>query len=505
MLSILAGMVVSVGLTWLATTLWARTPRAADRVFGDVTLLGYWRYERANRQIAQLEAVMADHSTITDDTARRTMVRLADALERRDLRTHGHSRRVARHSAAIAREMGLPAEDIARIRFAAAMHDIGKLRVPAEILFKPDRLTKEEFEVIKQHPIDSAEMCQVINDPELIAIIRGHHERWDGNGYPDNLAGTDIPLGARIMAVADTFDAMVSDRPYSGAAAHKKSREIIAENAGAQFDPQVTDAFRQYYRGGNWHVAWGAVAALPPRLSSLIGDLFRGAIPAATAAPAVAALAIATAGVATVGGLPGTTGFGTATSSAAVASVVAGSNGRTVTTQDGRVVHLPEGVKLNADGVAVDSSGRPVDLNRAGDPGAPSSGSQGDATAADKDGGGSSSDDTKSDSPSSSGGDSSGSGSGSSSSGDSKDNVGDTVHDTTKKTTDGAGDTVKGVGSTVDDVGETVKNVGAGEVTDTVGDTVKNVGGVVQDTGEAVKKTGDTVGGVVGGVLGGKK
>jgi hypothetical protein len=498
-LSIVVGVLASLSLTWIATRLWESTPRAGERVFGDITLLGYWRYTRANRQIAQLEAVMADHATITNEEARKTMVRLADALERRDLRTHGHSRRVARHSAAIAREMGLPAEDVARIRFAAAMHDIGKLRVPSEILFKPDKLTKEEFEVIKRHPVDSAEMCKVIDDPELLAIIRGHHERWDGKGYPDALAGNQIPLGARIMAVADTFDAMVSDRPYSGAAAHKKSREIISENAGAQFDPQVTDAFRQYYRGGNWHVAWGAVAALPPRITTLIGDLLRGSLPAVSAAPAVAAIAIAATGVATVGGLPGTGNFENSTQAGStVAAVVAGSGGRQVTLKNGRVVTLPEGVTINSRGVAVDSSGSPVELVHPGDSGSSDTGSASDAN-----GNGSGSGAGSGDKPSSSGGGESQGESGSS--GESKKSVGDTVKETTTKTTDTVGDTVKEVGGTVDKVGDTVKDVGAGEVTDTVGETVKNVGGTVKDTGEAVKKTGDAVGGVVGGVLGGKK
>jgi putative nucleotidyltransferase with HDIG domain len=496
-LSIATGMLVSVGVTWLATTLWAHTPRAGERVFGDVTLLGLWRYERANRQIAQLEAVMADHETITGDEARRVMMRLADALERRDLRTHGHSRRVARHSAAIAREMGLDPEAIARIRFAAAMHDIGKLRVPAEILFKPGKLTNEEFDVIKQHPVDSAEMVRVINDPELVAIIRGHHERWDGCGYPDNLSGAEIPLGSRIIAVADTFDALVSDRPYREATAHEKARAIIAEGSGEQFDPQVADAFRQYYRGGNWHVAWGAVSALPPRIASLIGDLLRGGLPAASAAPAIAALAIAATGVASVGGLPGAADFDRSTTpgGGAVAVVVAGSGGRTVKLDNGNVITLPRGVKLNDRGIAVDSSGKPVDLTKTGDANAPTTGPASEA-AGNKDSGG----DAVSGESSSAGGNSGGDGKS-----DSPGNVGDTVKDTTKKTTDTVGDTTKGVGETVDKVGDAVKDVGAGEVTDTAGDATKSVGGVVKDTGENVKKTGDAVGGALSGALGAKK
>jgi hypothetical protein len=496
-LSIAAGMIASLGVTWLATTLWSRTTRAGERVFGDVTVLGLLRYQRATRQVNRLEAVMADSATITGDEARRTMIRLADSLERRDLRTHGHSRRVARHSAAIAREMGLPAEEIARIRFAAAMHDIGKLNISEEILMKPGKLTTEEFEIVKRHPVDSARMVEVIDDPELVAIIRGHHERWDGGGYPDNLAGTDIPLGARIIAVADTFDAMVSDRPYSEAAAHKKSREVIAENAGSQFDPQVTDAFRQYYRGGNWHVAWGAVSALPPRIASLLGDLLRGGIPAASAAPAIAAVAIAVTGAASVGGLPGTSNFQqTGHSGGSAAAVVAGgSDDRAVKLDNGRVVSLPAGVRINKQGVAVDSSGDPVDLTKAPSGHIPSTGS-GTAPGA-----------SNSNSQTTRGSEEESPQSGTKDGGSSetKSNVGDVVDDTTSKTTDKAGEKVKDVGEKLDKVADKVKEVGAGDATDHASDTVKKVGETVKDTGDAVKKTGEGVGGVVGGALGGKK
>ncbi|MBI2691645.1 MAG: HD-GYP domain-containing protein [Solirubrobacterales bacterium] len=483
-LSIAAGMLASLTITWLATTLWSRTTRAGERVFGDVTLLGLLRYQRANRQVNRLEAVMADRATITSDEARRTMMRLADALERRDLRTHGHSRRVARHSAAIAREMGLPAEEIARIRFAAAMHDIGKLNIPEEILLKPDKLTKEEFEIVKRHPVDSAKMVEVIDDPALVAIIRGHHERWDGGGYPDNLAGTQIPLGARIIAVADTFDAMVSDRPYSEAAAHKKSREVIAENSGSQFDPQVADAFRQYYRGGNWHVAWGAVSALPPRFASLLGDLLRGGIPAASAAPAVAAVAIAVTGVVSVGGLPGTSNFQKAgqSGSSAVAVVVGGSDDRAVKLDGGRVVSLPEGVRMTKQGVTVDPSGRPVDLTKTEHTNVPATGSAAEATVGN-------SNSAPGSKPSELDGESS----------ETKSDTGDELKETTTKTTDKSGKKDKDVSEKLDKVAEQVKEVGAGDATDHAADTVKKVADTVKETGEAGNKTGEAVGGGLGG------
>lgn len=482
-LSIFAGIGVSMVSAWIGTTLWARSTRTGERVFADVTLFGYLRFRRSTRQIAKLERVMSSRDTVTDEHARETMIKLADALERRDLRTHGHSRRVARHAAGIARELGLPDEDVARIRFAAAMHDIGKLNVPPEILFKPDRLTAEEFAVIKQHPIDSANMVKVIADPELLAIIRGHHERWDGRGYPDGLAGATIPYGARVIAVADTFDALVSDRPYRDGMAHRKARQIIAEESGAQFDPEIAAAFKRYYSGVDWHLAWGALAALPPRLGALLLDAFRGALPAAIAAPVVAAVTI---GAAAVGGIAPTI---SQPSAALAAGGSAGSpavvvNGRRVKIVDGRPVVMPgEPVsEESADGSTAapgapgapgsargggeatgDPASKGADVQPEGAPKAP-----GDAPTSSKQPGGNDS----SSAPSGAGGSgSSGGGSGSQGGGSSG---------TNKSLTDTVGGVVEEVGGTVKDVG------GGNKVTDTVGGTVQGVGGVVKGIGKGL-------------------
>ena len=135
-------------------------------------------------------------------------------LESRDTYTRRHSLRVTRHCEGIAKELGLPEAEVARICTAAALHDVGKFFTPREVLNKPDRLTDEEFAVIKRHPGEGAKLVEGVVEPEIVAMIRHHHERLGGSGYPDGICGDDIPLGARIIAVADTFDAMTSTRAY---------------------------------------------------------------------------------------------------------------------------------------------------------------------------------------------------------------------------------------------------------------------------------------------------
>src|SRR5205807_540063 len=139
---------------------------------------------------------------------------LARLLAARDPYTHGHCQRVANHAERIARTMHLEPAAVARVRTAALIHDVGKLYTPRTVVNKPGSLTDEEFELIKRHAADGGALVAAAEDPELARIVRHHHERQDGSGYPDSLAGEEIPLGARILAVADTFDAFTSHRPY---------------------------------------------------------------------------------------------------------------------------------------------------------------------------------------------------------------------------------------------------------------------------------------------------
>jgi putative nucleotidyltransferase with HDIG domain len=175
--------------------------------------------------------------------------RLSTALDARVPGAGGHARRVSRYAAGVARQMGLRREQVARVRRAGALHDIGKLETPAELVNKAGPLSDEEFAVVKRHAALGARLVGRLGDEKLAAIVRHHHERVDGSGYPDGLAGAEIPLGARIVAVADTFDALTSTRPYRLARRHCEALDLIAEEAGAQLDPEVVGAFRRYHSG----------------------------------------------------------------------------------------------------------------------------------------------------------------------------------------------------------------------------------------------------------------
>jgi len=171
---------------------------------------------------------------------------------RLDIHTPGayaHSRRVARLAASTAKQLCLPREDVTRVRRAGAFHDIGKVEVPIEVLNKPGPLTDEEFEVVKRHATAGARMIAESGDERLAAMVRHHHERYDGGGYPDGLAGEEIPIGARIVAVADTFDAVTSARPYRPAMSPGEALLLLRREAGRQLDPKVVAAFRRCRAG----------------------------------------------------------------------------------------------------------------------------------------------------------------------------------------------------------------------------------------------------------------
>jgi len=169
---------------------------------------------------------------------------LAEALEAKDPYTNGHTKRVTELAVTLARESGMSEEYQDRIRLAGLVHDIGKIGVPEEILHKPDRLTEQEFDFIKEHPeIGERILKPIIRDPVVLAIVRHHHERFAGGGYPEGLAGEDIPLGSRLLCVADAYDAMTSCRPYRDAMHPDKAKSQLLANRGIQFDPELVDLF----------------------------------------------------------------------------------------------------------------------------------------------------------------------------------------------------------------------------------------------------------------------
>ena len=187
--------------------------------------------------------------TRTPGSASRLLDRLAAGLDASVPGTDAHCRRVARYAAGTARRMGLSREQVDLVRRAGVLHDIGKFETPAEIINKPGPLSREEFALIEQHSAAGAKLVAGLGDEALTAIVRHHHERFDGGGYPDGLVGKTIPLGARIVAVADTFDAVTSMRPYRPAIRHREALELLEVEAGTQLDPDVVDAFRAYHRG----------------------------------------------------------------------------------------------------------------------------------------------------------------------------------------------------------------------------------------------------------------
>jgi HD-GYP domain-containing protein (c-di-GMP phosphodiesterase class II) len=175
-----------------------------------------------------------------------TVRALSNAVEARDAYTGKHAERVTAYGVALARRAGLDLAGSPEIEFGFLLHDVGKVAIPDAILFKPDRLTVEEYAMIARHPVIGAEILKdVAFLGEGLQVVRHHHERWDGAGYPDRLAGTAIPLAARVFAVADTLDALTTDRPYRRATTWTRARQIIVAESGAQFDPAVVDAYNE--------------------------------------------------------------------------------------------------------------------------------------------------------------------------------------------------------------------------------------------------------------------
>jgi len=176
---------------------------------------------------------------------------LANAIEVRDSFTQGHVERVVAYSMILATELGLQGRLLDQLRLGAILHDIGKIIVQETILFKEDPLTEQEWQEIQIHSAASADMIRDIDYlAPVIPIVRHHHEQWIGQGYPDGLAGGEIPLLARILAVADSFDAMTTHKPYQAALSLDQAYAEISQKSGDRYDPDVVEAFRRAWRAG---------------------------------------------------------------------------------------------------------------------------------------------------------------------------------------------------------------------------------------------------------------
>lgn len=192
-------------------------------------------------------AVAIENAKLYEDLERTflgTISALATTVDAKDHYTYGHSRNVTDLAVATAKELSMSPSQIDKIRIAATLHDIGKIGIDGSILNKPGKLNPEERKIINDHPTIAANILESLEFlKDIVPMILFHHERFDGKGYPSGIAAHAIPLGARIIAVADSFNAMVSDRPYRPALSQEKARQELRDNAGTQFDPQVVEAF----------------------------------------------------------------------------------------------------------------------------------------------------------------------------------------------------------------------------------------------------------------------
>jgi diguanylate cyclase (GGDEF)-like protein/putative nucleotidyltransferase with HDIG domain len=207
----------------------------------------YWIYRSYQTYLSRLEA-QKKHAEEIAALHLRTIEALSLAIEAKDHTTHDHLRRVQVYAVEIAKDLGLDDAQLNAIRAASMLHDIGKLAVPENILSKPGRLTPEEFEKMKIHPIVGSEILDRVEFPyPVVPIVRSHHEKWDGTGYPDGLKRESIPIGARILSAVDNFDALASERPYRRALTTEEAMKTLIAQKGTSFDPRVVEVMERRY------------------------------------------------------------------------------------------------------------------------------------------------------------------------------------------------------------------------------------------------------------------
>jgi putative nucleotidyltransferase with HDIG domain len=249
----------------------------------------YLMYRSYRLYLGKLETEK-QHAEQVSNLHLRTIEALALAIEAKDETTGEHLQRVRVYAMELAKELGLSEDETEALRAASVLHDIGKLAVPEHIISKPGKLTPEEFEKMKIHPIVGAEILEQVDFPyPVVPIVRAHHEKWDGSGYPNGLAGEEIPIGARILAAVDCLDALASDRQYRKALPLDEAMAKVVADAGKSFDPGVVAILRRRYVELE-KMASAEPLQAPPKLSTDI-KVERGSAPAAgfaeSAEPAV--------------------------------------------------------------------------------------------------------------------------------------------------------------------------------------------------------------------------
>jgi diguanylate cyclase (GGDEF)-like protein/putative nucleotidyltransferase with HDIG domain len=253
----------------------------------------YWVYRSYRMYLGRLEdekkhvEIEKRHVEDIASLHMRTIEALAMAIDAKDHTTHQHLHRVRTYAAEISKEMGLPSKEIEALRAAALLHDIGKLAVPEHIINKPGRLTPEEFEKLKIHPVVGAEILERVAFPYPVApIVRAHHEKWDGSGYPEGLAGEQIPMGARILAAVDCLDALASDRQYRKALPLDEAMAQVVAMSGTSFDPQVVEILKSRYIELEQMAQTQSLGVTTSRLSTR-ARIERGSAPATGLEPSV--------------------------------------------------------------------------------------------------------------------------------------------------------------------------------------------------------------------------
>ena len=231
------------------------------QVIASIVLRTVYRWQTITphmRKVVELTALRLEHALElrravheVRSTLESGLLTLGIVLEARDLETHGHTLRTAEMATSLGETLGLAGIELDHLREGAYLHDLGKLAIPDAILHKPGKLTPEEWTLMQSHTTSGFDLASRIPglSSTVLRVIRHHHERWDGTGYPDGLAGTAIPLAARIFAVCDVYDALVSERPYKQAWTPKAARVEIQVQAGRQFDPEVVEAFLKHQSG----------------------------------------------------------------------------------------------------------------------------------------------------------------------------------------------------------------------------------------------------------------
>jgi putative two-component system response regulator len=224
--------------------------------------------------IARVRSSLRTHAAFQHlESAEGVIAALANAVEAKDPTTEQHCSRLAASTVELARGLGIVGEELSAISFGAVLHDIGKIGVPERVITKAAALDATEMAAMRQHPVIGAAIVGPLRMGRLVApIVRGHHERWDGTGYPDGLAGLAIPVGSRLVAIVDAYDAMTHDRPYRAAMPHDRARAELVRHAGSQFDPELTRRFTEFIENAPTRAA---VRAREVGVASDVRDLTR--------------------------------------------------------------------------------------------------------------------------------------------------------------------------------------------------------------------------------------